>query len=443
MAYVVPDPGLGPARPLWSFLLVPNFMARDAVIVCAGDGAGAPGAKAVFSGLRVTFPHWSPSATDEVLSLWCTFSPSHRSVLALFLGGGLRSGDPAALLDARTGALSWMAVSPLEEAQIGHYHQIRHEYAQAWQRYEAAARAGLPPEGAPNPEAQPKTGAEWLARLLSPHGIAVFEAHCLKRLGRNAEARAKLDQFRQSYPPPLPAAPDPGAAASADSAGVALNDSWFREALAPGGITHRLFQDLYIAEVLLSIDAVEDARSDFQDLLDSGPVEPPAAQTSAAIVLSQILLIEGKYDQYAELATARLAQLLLKAHRVTPDAKAPANAQDFNRLLPDLAGALALLPLTSQTFLSGLARERVQTTANRAQALRGDAKDDHTRLAADLVLEACYRQLGQEPKRREAAERIELNPARAGTSPNAATAPDRGPGDDLIEAIRQLVGSRQ
>jgi hypothetical protein len=443
LAYVVPDPALGRVLPLWSFLLVPNLLARDAVIVCAGDGTGAQGGKPVFSGLRVTFPHWSPSATDEVLSLWCTFSPSHRSMLSLFLGGGLRPGDPAALLDARTGTLSWMAVSPLEEAQIGHYHQIRHEYAQAWQRYEAAVRGGLTADGAPNRGAQPKTGAEWLAGLLSPRGIAVFQAHCLKKLGRDAEARAKLDQFRQNYPPALPAAPAPGAGTSADISGVALGDAWFRDALAPGGLSQRLLQDLYIAEVLLSIDALEEARSEFQELVDAKRLEPGTAQLSAAIVLSQILLIDGKHDQYAELATGRLAGLLLKAHRVTPPAQPSSNGPDFNRLLPDLAGALALLPLTSKTFLSGLSRERVQSTADRAEALRGDAKNDYARLAVDLVLEACYRQLGQESKRREAAERIEHNAASIGIGSNPGAAPDRGSGDELIEAIRQVVGSRQ
>ena len=108
-----------------------------------------------FPGCAVTFPHWSPSSSDEVLSLWCTFSPSHRSMLSRFLGGGLRSGDPAALLDARTGTLSWMAVSPVEEAQIGHYEQIKHAYAEAWRRYEraeAAAPAGSSTESAAEPK---------------------------------------------------------------------------------------------------------------------------------------------------------------------------------------------------------------------------------------------------------------------------------------------------
>jgi hypothetical protein len=115
LAYVVPDVILGAEGPLWSFLLVPDPLARDAVMIEDGTGVGRRTSEPVFSGLRVTFPHWSSSSSDELLSLWWTFSPSHRSVLSRFLGGGLRPGDPAALLDARTGTLAWMAVSPLEE----------------------------------------------------------------------------------------------------------------------------------------------------------------------------------------------------------------------------------------------------------------------------------------------------------------------------------------
>src|SRR5262249_5413095 len=141
LAYVIPADVLGSEGPLWSFLLVPNPLARDDVVVDDGEHPGSPSTEPAFSGLRVTFPHWSPSSSDDVLSLWCTFSPSHVSTLARILGGQLRSGDPAALLDARTGTLAWMAVSPVEEAQIGHYEQIKRNYAEAWRRYERAEAA--------------------------------------------------------------------------------------------------------------------------------------------------------------------------------------------------------------------------------------------------------------------------------------------------------------
>jgi len=439
LAYVVPDDVLGAASPLWSFLLIPDPLARDAVVIAAGDGQAkaAGGGKTAFSGLRVTFPHWSPSSNDEVLSLWCTFSPSHRSVLSRFLGGGLRSGDPAALLDARTHSLFWMAVSPLEEAQIGHYLQLKREYLAASQRYERA-EAALPNPGAKvasTPEPEPKTPTEWLGRLFSPRGIAVFQFHCLTKLGRHEEAQAKLDQFRHSYPPQLPTGPPAKGATPANGSGFPFDQPWFRDAMQPGGLCARLLQDLYIAEVLLSLDASEDARAYFRAVVDSRSRESDATRLSAAVVLSQILLLERKHDLYAELATETLAPALLKLRRSLPATQPPSDPLDLSRHVPDFVGGLALLPLASKTFLSGLSNARLKSTAERWEALRGEANDDLARLAADLVLEATYRQLGQEPKRRQAAERIEHNPARTATGPDLA----RGAADELIESVRGLV----
>ncbi len=435
LAYVVPDSIAGANRPLWSFLLAPDPIARDAVVIADGGGAERDG-KTVFSGLRVTFPHWSPSSSDDVLSLWCTFSPTHRSVIARLLGGGLRSGDPAAILDARTGALSWMAVSPLEEAQIGHYHQIKREYSQAWQRYERAA-AGLAEAAA----TAPTTAADWLARLLSPRGIAVFQYQCLRKLGRHDEARARLAEFRQAYPPPLPpAGPQPSSAGAAG--GLPSDETWFRDLLSPGGLSHRVLQDLYIAEVMLSLDAAEDAKHDFRATMDAGTAPPEVDRLSAAVVLSQILLLEGKHDEYAQLAGETLAPLLMKLRVPLPANQPSWNAQDFNRLLPDLIGALALLPLASRTFLSGLSSDRLNATVHAFERVREQAKDDSERLAVDLVLEACYRQLGQEPARRRAVERIEHNPLVAANASTVSAELRRGVSDEMVDLLRGFILGR-
>ncbi|MFI5459623.1 MAG: TolB family protein [Isosphaerales bacterium] len=440
LAYVVPDDVLGAENPLWSFLLIPDPLSRDAVVITAGDGSaeGKRGGKPAFSGLRVTFPHWSPSSNEEVLSLWCTFSPSHRSVLSRFLGGGLRSGDPAALLDARTRSLSWMAVSPLEEAQIGHYLQLKGEYLAASQRYERAEAAPPTNPGAKvasTPEPELKNPTEWLSRLFSPRGIAVFQFHCLTKLGRHEEAKAKLDQFRRSYPPHLPTGPPPSGATTSDGSGFPFDQPWFRDAMRPGGLCARLLEDLYIAEVLLSLDASEDARAYFRAVVDSRSGESDAARLSAAVVLSQILLLEGKHDLYAELATESLAPALLKLRRSLPATQPSSDPLDLSRHLSDFVGGLALLPLASKTFLSGLSDTRLKSTAERWETLRGEANDDLGRLAADLVLEATYRQLGQEPKRRQAAERLEHNPARTAMGPDRT----RGAADELIESVRGFV----
>jgi hypothetical protein len=417
-------------------LLVPDPLARDAVVIEDGNGAGQGATEPVFSGLRVTFPHWSPSSRDEVLSLWCTFSPSHRSVLSRFLGGGLRSGDPAALLDARTGTLAWMAVSPLEEVQIGHYHQIKRAYDEAWRRYECA-EAGVASAGSTS-EPEPKSATEWLGRLWTPRGIAVFQFHCLMKLGRQAEARTRLESFRRTYPPQLPSGQAPDGEQVANGLEFPLDQPWFRDAMQPGGLCARLLQDLYIAEVLLSLDASEDASEYFRSVVASSSAETDTARLSAAVVLSQILLLEHKHEEHAELASDTLAPLLLKRHGSLPE-QSSSNPLDLTRRVLDFVGGLALLPLTSQAFLSGLSNAGLKSLAVRWEALRSQAKVDLDRLAADLVLEASYRQLGQPLERRAALERIEHNPALKDAGVSAGGNLTRGVTDEIIEAVRGVV----
>ncbi len=436
LAYLVPDVILGAEGPLWSFLLVPDPLARDAVVIENGSGVGQGATKPVFSGLRVTFPHWSSSQSDELLSLWCTFSPSHRSVLSRFLGGGLRSGDPAALLDARTGTLAWMAVSPLEEAQIGHYHQIKHAYEEAWRRYERALAAA--PNGGPSLEPEPKSVTEWAGRVLSPRGIDVFQFHCLTKLGRQDEARTRLELFRKVYPPQLPTVRPQKDEKTASAIAFPLDQPWFRDLMQPDGLCARLLQDLYIAEVLLSLDASADASDFFRSVTKSNAGETDNARLSAAVVLSQVLLLEGKHHAYSELCTETLAPLLLKRHRSFP-APSSSNPLDATRHVPDIVGGLALLPLTSKTFLSGLSNPGLKSLAVRWDALRSQAHDDFDRLAVDLVLEASYRQLGQSLERLHAVERIDHNPALKTAGASAAANLAGGVTDEMVEALRGLV----
>ena len=436
LAYVVPEVILGAEGPLWSFLLVPDPLARDAVVIEDGTGVAKGTTKPVFSGLRVTFPHWSSSSSDELLSLWCRFSPSHRSALSRYLGGGLRRGDPAALLDARTGTLAWMAVSPLEETQIGHYHQMKHAYDEAWRQYERALAPT--PNASATPEPEPKSVTEWAGRLFSPRGIAVFQFHCLTKLGRRDEARERLDSFRKTYPPQLPSAGQRNAEKTANPIEFPFDQPWFRDLMQPGGLCARLLQDLYIAEVLLSLDATEDASDYFRSVTAASPAETDAARLSAAIMLSQVLLLQGKHDEYAELCTDTLAPILVRLHRSLP-APSTGNALDATRHLPDMIGGLALLPLTSKTFLSGLSSSGLKSLAVRWEALRSQARDDFDRLAVDLVLEASYRQIGQPLERRQAVERIDHNPALRSAGASAAANLAGGVTDEMVEALRGLV----
>ena len=240
----------------WALLLMADPQSRDAVFVTPDD-ATRP-ARKVVSGLRVTFPHWSPR--DEKLSLWFTFSPSHRSWLSRWLGWGLFPGDPAAIVDVDTGRIDWMAVNPWEEWQVGHYHLLKRDYVEAWRRYERAGEARAASDSA-------TTAVDFFGRLRSPREIGPFEYVCLRKLGRDDEAVERLAEFRRRFPPDLSQV----SARTADTGHGQTQPivAQLLEILSPDGPTASLLQDLYIAESCLSVDAPEEAESVFRHRMEN------------------------------------------------------------------------------------------------------------------------------------------------------------------------------
>ena len=156
------------------------------------------------------------------------------------------------------------------------------------------------------------------------------------------------------------------------------------------------------------------------------------------MVLSQVLLLQGKNDAYATLCTETLAPLILKLHHSRP-ATPPNGAFDAPRLIPDMVGALALLPLSSKTFLAGLANTDLNTLANQWDALGKQTADDFDRLAVDLVLEASYRQLGKANERAMVAERIAHNPALAKAGAQSVGQISGGITDEMVTWLRAMV----
>jgi hypothetical protein len=189
---IVPDDMPPASKEPWALLLIADTGARDKVYVAAGEGT-EPG-QPIFSGMRITFPQWSPS--EDKLSLWVTFMPAYRSVVSHLFGWGLRPGDPAAVLDMKSGQLSWMPVNAQEKVQVGNYYLLKRDYAQAQRRYEEAERE-LPK---PQPIAVNQFD-DYLRAIQGPRDFSLFQSHCLTKLGRADEARAKLDQFRRQFLP--------------------------------------------------------------------------------------------------------------------------------------------------------------------------------------------------------------------------------------------------
>jgi tetratricopeptide (TPR) repeat protein len=378
LAYVVPDELPLAGGTDWALLLAPEATARDRVFVAAGDGT-EPG-RPVFSGMRVTFPQWSPS--EDKLSLWVTFTPAYRSVASELLGWGLHPGDPAAVFDVKTGRLGWMPVHAEEKVQVGHYYLLKRDYAEAWRWYGEAEKE-LPP---PAPVAV-EDFMGYLRALQGPRDFSIFESYCLSKLGRADEARAKLDQFRRVFLPEL-VGPAAGRALVA-----ATPENRLQELLGPGQFLGALVQDLYVAEVFLSLDAAPDAETFFRQALDQA--ETDAARLSRAIVLGQILLLERKHREFAELTTETVAPLLTKNLTRSPRGE-PRDFLDPASIV-GAVGELAVLPIGAADFLSQLPDGEMRELKARWQTLLANTNGSD-RPFYGLVARGIERSLATRPE---------------------------------------------
>ncbi len=400
---------------------------RNLVLVAPDADPAHP--RIVFSGMQVTFPQWSPK--EAKLSLWATFRPSYRSWLShlIDLGGDahdplrgltLRPGDPALVLDPASGEHRWKAIDSHEKTQVGHYHLLHREYAEAWNRYEQAA-AGAPAADDPSPR-------QFVERFVHGHDALFFHSYCLTKLGRDEDARTKRRQFEETFLPDLTAQPKPPTPSPLTPFGAAdLQPT--KEQLLHG-------RDLYLAEVFLSLDGLEDGERFFRAGLQAASSD--ADRLSKSLVLTQFLLLRGKHEEYAELATKPCCLCCCApGNRAAPTA---APQQQANLVLAYSDG-LSLLPLFAPEFLAGLSEKQVRDLVPRWRKLRPAAEDDIKRLGIDLFLEAAARRLGQDDERYTAARRIAANPARnlflddkgvTGLIEGVRSAPE------VVEAARQI-----
>jgi hypothetical protein len=354
--------------------------------------------------MRVTFPQWSPpgKATDpEKLSVWFTFSPAYQAWLPRLLGTALRPGDPAAVLDAATGKVGWMAVNAYEKAQVGHYYLLKKEYAEAWHWYEQAERELEPEQTRPAADL-----TRYLRGLGSPRDFSFFEFYCLRKLGRADEAAARLEKFLRTF---LTESPD---GQQDPLLGVVVDGVSGRQLLQdladPARLSGCLLRDLYMAEVFLSVDAAADGEAFFRAGLAAADTDP--VRLSKAVVLGQLLLLQKKYPDYAELATDVIAPLALKLHVPEPKDGKPVDLRTNLQELALVCAALpGLAPLSAPEFHALLPEEEDRSLFTRWGALRGRAADAPSRQAVDHVLYASAKRLGLEKEQKEIAARITVD----------------------------------
>jgi hypothetical protein len=415
LAFVAYQPLSHDPEKSWAFLLLPDVGARNRVLI-APDAIPSQ-TRAIFSGLQVTFPQWSP--TETKLSMWATFRPSYRSWLSHLLdlrgdaqdplrGLTLQPGDPALVLDATNGGRSWKAINAREKTQVGHYHMLHREYAEAWNWYEQAVVEA--------PKAEDRSPRQFVQHFVQGGDSLFFQALCLDKLGRADEAKSKRRQFEDSFLPELPAAPKaPNTNQPAPFGAADIQPS-------PEQLRH--WRDLYVAEVFLSLDAVEEGERYFREGLKTAKTD--ADRLSKALVLTQFLLLQNKNEEYAELATDTVLPQLLRAWKPR-NSSSPAQQQA--NLILAYSDGLSLLPLFAPKFLAGLSGKQIRSLVPRWQKLRGSADDDVKRLGVDLFLQAAAERLRQPHEKQAAADRIASNPARQEILGDKSVA-------EFIEAVR-------
>ena len=392
LASVRPDPTLQREKQSWALLLIGDPFARDTLQVIS-DAKPHAAPQELVSGVRITFPHWSPETNE--LSFWGTFQPTHRSWPSMMLGMGLRAGDPAARIDATTGTLHWMPVDAREHAQVANYYLLKRDYAEAQKWFDKADKQ----RDAESEQQQPGRNLPQILATLADE--RVFRSHCLRQLGRQKEADALLAEFRRTFPLPV-ARPDETNDENAPASPQDLALQLFGPMLGPPQLARELSQDYYIAEALLSVDAPREARALFERSLKNATTDH--ARLSRAILLSQIQLLQDDTLGYAQFVTNTLGPQLIRYWETRVANAASELREPFTAALV-FHGGLALSPMYSKEFVAQIPPETLEPLVRKWETLLTDE-------TADLFLAEAYESLERDKERLAVAQRLAVNPQR-------------------------------
>jgi hypothetical protein len=410
LAYITPEQIPTHRQDFWSFLMVPDPLARDTVVL--RPGSTQPGAKEqeLLNGLRVTFPQWSPK--ENKLSLWVTFAPPYRSWLWIFLRLGLRPGDPAAVFDVASGKLSWLAVNDYEKTQVGRYAHLKKDYKQAWDWYEQGKDAGAPVP----------------AQMTTMTGLPVandqlfYEYLCLTKLGRMAEAEARRARFEAAFVVPPAAKLD----AKAPPQPPAIPELAERiDLFVP------LMRDFLIAEVYASLDEVDEAATFFR--VEAEHADTDSKRLSALFTLSQILLIQGKNEEYLDLCATKLVGLIMS------DAKSH-SAHSMQGSVTELIASCALAPLAASDFVKLLPRERVERWLPTWRKLAAETTPQIGGQTVQFILYVALERLGKDVECAAIRKRMETMNASHPIFGNSVADANKGIGEFRKQLVLFLTG---
>ena len=404
MAYVSPEP-IPDRNEQWSFMFMPIPGARDRVYIANGLTGGD--AEMVHNKMRITFPKWSPQANE--MSLWGTYSPTHRSLLSSLLPWTLRPGDPAATLDVDTKTMRWMAVNSHERSQVGHYHLLKQDYEEAWNWYQQAAE-----DRQPSPKLTMNALLEMAFQRRIHHDPHFFEYYCLWKLGRKEQAAQRLATFKESLSLDLE-----DGVMFVDLQKIDISEqAQFEDAVA---FVDTFMQASYMTEVFLSLDAAADGITIFNEHAADGDTEDE--QLARLICQSQLMLAAGRYQDYAILAREEILPHLSHLGNIRNafqhwNLDEPVKVlTDMKQLITGISICLAVLPMASDEFVALLSDEEVRDSIESWVSKYEAAKSDEHRVAVDMVLRALLgrasgddRDIELENLRIVVEERLLINP---------------------------------
>jgi Tol biopolymer transport system component/tetratricopeptide (TPR) repeat protein len=420
MAYVTPDEIAGHSQTHWAFLFLPVRHARDRVFIIEDEARSS--AQLVHSGMRITFPAWSP--TEEKLSLWGTFSPTYSWIMSMIAGVGVRPGDPAAILDTHTGEFSWLAVNAHEKQQVGHYCMLKKDYHKAWQWYQEAQQIRMAEQikQAQSQEDENQSNTNERQRFDFRNNVLFYEYLCLTKLGRFAEATTTLEKFQDA------ARFDFTIGQADEDATEVTNEIETNNKLRAAWYSP-LIRDFYIAEVFMSLDSAKDGAEFFEQAYRKA--DDDLQRVSSALMWSQLLLLSQNKTRYAKVATQELIPALIRAKLNVVNSQDESASKIIGEAL-EVMGGMALLPLFAPEFLATLPPTALPSLIKHGESLAQDSRDETARLAISLFLRAAYQTTGNNKQKAAVTDAISSNPASK-----------RLLGEDFEDNLKLLISTTQ
>lgn len=287
-------------------------------------------------------------------------------------------------LDARTGSIRWFAVNPTETIQIGHYHLLKGDAAEAERRYESASisHQNAPPAKHNHSDRAAET--------------ALFRSICLKRLGRDADADIQLAAFRKSF----------------QLANDRRADSAENRRSPSRKLTTALARNFLAIEVFLSLSAVKECRQFLDAELQAAASDED--RFGAAIALSQCQLLTGRNEEYRKCLTEFVLPLFVKLW--TPEFDPTEDS--FNETQMELAFAVAatLVPLSDADCPLVVGNQRLAETLQNVREQRGLADAEFPRLWLEILANGLALRLGNADQAGESRRRIDQIRKRLPTS---------------------------